>query len=158
MLGCFDKDYLSILFVHGLIHIIVETLPICMFFDTACCTCLLKNSSFSFNCINNNDIRGWSWWHSSCFYSLKLIHISTISNSKEAIMSKKSVEDLLVAGGADEGIRLKYDVLKTMEDFTEVAGSDGYEFAVTDLEEVLRESGDSFESIGNPAKKLIWWY
>ena len=73
-------------------------------------------------------------------------------------MSKKSVEDLLVAGGANEGIRLKYDVLKTMEDFTEVAGSDGYEFAVTDLEEVLRESGDSFESIGNPAKKLIWWY
>jgi hypothetical protein len=73
-------------------------------------------------------------------------------------MSKKNVEDLLVAGGENESIRLKYDVFKTMEEFTEVAGSDGYKFAVTDLEEVLRESGDSFESIGNPAKKLIWWF
>ena len=73
-------------------------------------------------------------------------------------MSKKNVEDLLVAGGENESIRLKYDVFKTMEEFTEVADSDGYKFTVTDLEEVLRESGDSFESIGNPAKKLIWWF
>ncbi|MFT5731309.1 MAG: hypothetical protein ACI8PB_005509 [Desulforhopalus sp.] len=73
-------------------------------------------------------------------------------------MSKKNVEDLLVAGGENEKIRLKYDVFKTMDEFVEVAAADGYEFTVTDLEEVLRESGDSFESIGNPAKKLIWWY
>ena len=73
-------------------------------------------------------------------------------------MSKKNVEDLLIAGGENEKIRLKYDVFKTMDEFVEVAAADGYEFTVTDLEEVLRESGDSFESIGNPAKKLIWWY
>jgi len=73
-------------------------------------------------------------------------------------MSKKNVEDLLVAGGEKEAIRLKYDVFKTMEEFAEVAAADGYEFTTEELEDVLRESGDSFESIGNPAKKLIWWY
>lgn len=73
-------------------------------------------------------------------------------------MSKKNVEELLIAGGADEDFRRKYDMLKTMEEFVGVAGTDGYEFSVEDLEEVLRESGDSFESIGNPAKKLIWWH
>lgn len=73
-------------------------------------------------------------------------------------MSKKNVEDLLVAGGEKEAIRLKYDVFKTMEEFTEVAAADGYEFTTDELEEVLRESGDSFESIGNPAKKMIWWF
>lgn len=73
-------------------------------------------------------------------------------------MSKKNVENLLVAGGGNEKIRLKYDLFKTMDEFVTVAASDGYEFTVTDFEEVLRESGDSFESIGNPAKKLIWWY
>ncbi len=73
-------------------------------------------------------------------------------------MSKKNVEDLLVAGGENEKIRLKYDVFKTMDEFVAVAAADGYEFSATDLEEVLRESGDSFESIGNPSKKLIWWY
>lgn len=73
-------------------------------------------------------------------------------------MSKKNVEDLLVAGGESEKIRLKYDLFKTMDEFVAVAATDGYEFSTTDLEEVLRESGDSFESIGNPSKKLIWWY
>ncbi len=73
-------------------------------------------------------------------------------------MSKKNVEDLLVAGGENEKTRLKYDVFKTMDEFVAVAATDGYEFSTTDLEEVLRESGDSFESIGNPSKKLIWWF
>ncbi len=73
-------------------------------------------------------------------------------------MSKKNVEELLIAGGSNEEFRRKYDMLKTMDEFVELAGTDGYEFSVTDLEEVLRESGDSFESIGNPAKKLIWWH
>lgn len=72
-------------------------------------------------------------------------------------MSKKNVEELLIAGGADEEIRKKYDVIKTMEEFTELASKDGYQFSVTDLEDVLRESGDSFESFGNPSKKMIWW-
>ncbi len=73
-------------------------------------------------------------------------------------MSKKNVEELLIAGGADEAIRLKYDCLKTMEEFVGQAGEDGFEFSSTDLEEVLRESGDSFESFGNPPKRAIWWY
>lgn len=73
-------------------------------------------------------------------------------------MSKKNVEDLLVAGGEDEKVRLKYDAIKTMEEFIETAHKDGYEFTAEHLEEVLRESGDSFESYGNPPKRGIWWY
>ena len=73
-------------------------------------------------------------------------------------MSKKSVEDLLIAGGRNEAIRKKYDVFKTMEDFTACATGDGYDFSVAELAQVLQESGDAFESIGNPAKKMIWWY
>ncbi len=73
-------------------------------------------------------------------------------------MSKKTVEELLIAGGENEEIRLKYNVFKTMEEFVTVAAADGYEFSKEELEEVLQESGDSFESIGNPARKMIWWF
>ncbi len=73
-------------------------------------------------------------------------------------MSKKAVEDLLIAGGENEEIRLKYNVFKTMEEFVTVAATDGYEFSKEELEMVLQESGDSFESIGNPARKMIWWF
>ena len=76
---------------------------------------------------------------------------------KEAKMSKKNVEELLIAGGADEALRTKYDVIKTMDEFVSMAGADGYEFSKDELEEVLRESGDSFESFGNPPKRMIWW-
>jgi predicted ribosomally synthesized peptide with nif11-like leader len=72
-------------------------------------------------------------------------------------MSKKNVEELLIAGGENEAMRLKYDALKTMEDFVAAAAEDGYEFSLDDLEEVLRESGDSFDSFGNPPKRTIWW-
>lgn len=72
-------------------------------------------------------------------------------------MSKKNVEELLIAGGEDEAMRRKYDALKTMEDFVATAANDGYAFSTEDLEEVLRESGDSFESFGNPPKRMIWW-
>lgn len=72
-------------------------------------------------------------------------------------MSKKNVEELLVAGGADVKIRSKYDALKTKEDFVTMAQADGYLFSIQDLEAVLRESGDSFESFGNPPKRIIWW-
>lgn len=73
-------------------------------------------------------------------------------------MSKKNVEELLIAGGENEEIRLKYNVFKTMEEFVSVAATDGYEFSKEELEQVLQESGDSFESIGNPSRKMIWWY
>lgn len=72
-------------------------------------------------------------------------------------MSKKNVEELLIAGGADENLRTKYDALKTKEEFIVLAQADGYVFSVQDLDDVLRESGDSFESFGNPAKRIIWW-
>ena len=72
-------------------------------------------------------------------------------------MSKKNVEELLIAGGADEKIRTKYDALKTKEEFIVLAQTDGYVFSVQDLDDVLRESGDSFESFGNPSKRMIWW-
>lgn len=72
-------------------------------------------------------------------------------------MSKKKVEELLIAGGANEQLRMRYDALKTKEEFIALAQGDGYEFSIQDLEEVLRESGDTFESFGNPAKRIIWW-
>lgn len=72
-------------------------------------------------------------------------------------MSKKNVEELLIAGGADENLRGKYDQLKTKEEFVALAETDGYVFTVQDLNDVLRESGDSFESFGNPPKRVIWW-
>lgn len=73
-------------------------------------------------------------------------------------MSKKNVEDFLIAGGSDEAIRLKYDAIKSMEEFVDAAKVDGHEFSCADLEDVIRESGDSFESFGNPPKRTIWWY
>ncbi|MBM9511026.1 Nif11-like leader peptide family natural product precursor [Desulfogranum marinum] len=73
-------------------------------------------------------------------------------------MSKKNVEELLIAGGENEDIRKKYDAIKTMDEFITIAGEDGYEFSQAELEDVLRESGDSFESFGNPAKRMIWWF
>lgn len=72
-------------------------------------------------------------------------------------MSKKKVEEFLIAGGENEEIRKKYDPVKTMEEFIDLAKEDGYEFSTSELEEVLRESGDSFESFGNPPKRMIWW-
>lgn len=73
-------------------------------------------------------------------------------------MAKENVEKLLIAGGENENVRKKYDVFKTIAEFVTVAGEDGYDFTGEELEDVLRESGDSFESFGNPAKKMIWWF
>ena len=72
-------------------------------------------------------------------------------------MAKKNVETLLIAGGESEDLRLRYDVLKTKEQFVETAVSDGYDFTIEEFDAVLNESGDSFDLIGNPAKRQIWW-
>ena len=72
-------------------------------------------------------------------------------------MSKAKVEELLIAGGGDVKMRLKYDAIKTKEDFVAEAKQDGYEFSVEELDAVLRESGDSFDLVGNPTKRMIWW-
>jgi hypothetical protein len=72
-------------------------------------------------------------------------------------MAKNKVEELLIAGGESEAIRMKYDALKTKEDFVAMAAEDGYEFTLGEFDAVLNESGDSFDLIGNPAKRQIWW-
>jgi len=72
-------------------------------------------------------------------------------------MAKKNVEALLIAGGGNEKIRMKYDALKGKEAFVAMATEDGYECTVEELDAVLNESGDSFDLIGNPAKRQIWW-
>lgn len=72
-------------------------------------------------------------------------------------MSKKSVEDLLIAGGSKEELRMRYDALKTKEAFIALAVQEGYDFTAEEFDAVLNESGDSFDLIGNPAKRQIWW-
>lgn len=72
-------------------------------------------------------------------------------------MSKKSVEDLLIAGGEDKHVRARYDGPSTKEEFVELAASDGYDFTVEELEAVLLESGDVFDKHGNPPKRSVWW-
>lgn len=72
-------------------------------------------------------------------------------------MSKAEAERLLTDGGSDKSIRLKYDFIDQMDDFVAQAVEDGYDFTVTDLKQVLTESGDSFEAMGNPRRREIWW-
>ncbi len=71
-------------------------------------------------------------------------------------MSKQSVEDLLIKGGSDKVFRIKYDNTLQIDKFVDLAKSDGYDFTVEELKQVLKENGDLFESYGNPPKKGIW--
>jgi len=72
-------------------------------------------------------------------------------------MSKKNVEELLIAGGEDKHVREKYNNPATMDEFVTLAAADGYEFTVEELANVLKESGDVFDKHGNPPKRSIWW-
>ena len=72
-------------------------------------------------------------------------------------MAKKDVERLLIAGGEDKILRLQYDEIETKEEFVTTANAAGYIFTPEELDAVLCESGDSFESFGNPRKRGIWW-
>lgn len=72
-------------------------------------------------------------------------------------MAKKEVERLLIAGGEDKVLRLKYDEIGPKEEFVTTANEDGFAFTMDELDMVLRESGDAFESFGNPRKRGIWW-
>jgi hypothetical protein len=38
-----------------------------------------------------------------------------------------------------------------------LAISEGYDITVEEFNTVLNESGDSFDLIGNPAKRQMWW-
>ncbi len=73
-------------------------------------------------------------------------------------MSKKEVERFLIAGGADKVLRLKYDKIGAMPKFVAAAVEDGFDFSEDDLKVVVLESGDSFETSGNPPKRDIWWF
>jgi hypothetical protein len=72
------------------------------------------------------------------------------------IMSKNNVEKLLFAGGSDKAVRLKYNQIETKEKFVAAAAADGYEFSLTELDEVLKDEDMSFESEGNPRCRSIW--
>lgn len=72
-------------------------------------------------------------------------------------MPKENVERLLTDGGKDKVLRAKYNAIETKEDFAKEAAADGYDFTVAELDEVLDEEGDSFESSGNPRTRQIWW-
>ncbi len=72
-------------------------------------------------------------------------------------MSKQEVERLLIAGGEDKELRSILDPMDDKGQFTEKAKSKGFDFTVAELDDVLRESGDTFDSFGNPRKKGIWW-
>lgn len=72
-------------------------------------------------------------------------------------MSKKNVEEFLIAGGENHDIRAKYDAIKTKVEFVAAANTDKYDFTLEEFDAVLNESGDSFDLIGNPAKRQIWW-
>jgi hypothetical protein len=71
-------------------------------------------------------------------------------------MSKQAVLDLLDKGAEDRKFRVKYDNTFKMDKFVERAKEDGFDFTVEELQEVLKENGDAFESYGNPPKKSIW--
>lgn len=72
-------------------------------------------------------------------------------------MSTKNVEALLTKGGSDKEFRAKYDSARSKADFISRAAEDGFEFTEVELMKVLNESGDTFESFGNPPKRTIWW-
>ncbi|MDD3277000.1 MAG: Nif11-like leader peptide family natural product precursor [Kiritimatiellales bacterium] len=72
-------------------------------------------------------------------------------------MAKKEVERLLIAGGKDKVLRLKYDEIGPKDLFVSTANQEGFDFTIEELDDVLRESGDAFESFGNPRKRGIWW-
>ena len=72
-------------------------------------------------------------------------------------MSRPNVERLLLAGGKDKILRAKYNAFESKEEFVAAAVQDGYDFTIAELDKVLEEEGDSFESSGNPRTRQIWW-
>lgn len=72
-------------------------------------------------------------------------------------MAIKELERFLIAGGEDKVMRLKYDVLEPKSAFIAEANKEGFDFTEKEFDQALRESGDSFESFGNPRKRGIWW-
>ncbi|NDV27650.1 Nif11-like leader peptide family natural product precursor [Desulfovibrio sp. JC010] len=72
-------------------------------------------------------------------------------------MAKKEVERLLIAGGENKDVKLKYNAIRTKEEFVSTANEEGYDFTSDELDAVLHESGDDFTTFGNPPARSIWW-
>jgi len=72
-------------------------------------------------------------------------------------MSKENVEEFLIKGGSDKHWRAQFNEIEDKQTFCDKAKEEGFDFTVDELDLVLKESGDSFESVGNPRKKQIWW-
>lgn len=72
-------------------------------------------------------------------------------------MSKQDVEKFLIKGGEDKKFRFKYEDIDDKQEFCDLAKTEGFDFTVEELDAVLKESGDTFDSGGNPRKKSIWW-
>lgn len=73
-------------------------------------------------------------------------------------MAKENVEKFLIDGGENEPMRNSYDSIREMDEFIARANKEGYDFTQEEFEAVLQESGDSFDLIGNPTKRMIWWF
>ncbi|HBQ97561.1 MULTISPECIES: Nif11-like leader peptide family natural product precursor [Roseofilum] len=71
-------------------------------------------------------------------------------------MSTENVEKLLEAGGQDPKIREEYDKTQSKDEFVEKANKDGYKFTIEELNQVLKEYGNSFELSGFPPRRFIW--
>jgi hypothetical protein len=85
------------------------------------------------------------------------ITLKALQQKKENKMAKKEVERFLINGGEDKVFRLKYDEMEPKPAFIAEANKDGFDFTEDEFDAVLRESGDSYESYGNPRKRSIWW-
>jgi hypothetical protein len=73
-------------------------------------------------------------------------------------MAKEEAERLMIAGGEDKHLRLRYDSIEPMPDFVALANKEGFDFTADELKQMLKENGDDFASSGNPRKRDIWWY
>lgn len=72
-------------------------------------------------------------------------------------MPKADVERFLIKGGEDKAFKLKYDELEPKSAFIAEANKEGFDFTEEEFDGMLRASGDSYESFGNPRKRGIWW-
>jgi len=72
-------------------------------------------------------------------------------------MSMKEVERLLIAGGKDKSVKIKYNAIAAKDALVAAANEEGYDFTAAELDQVLKESGDDFTTFGNPPARSIWW-
>ena len=57
-------------------------------------------------------------------------------------MAKEEAERLMIAGGEDKYLRLRYDAIEPMDDFVALANKEGFDFTSDELKQMLKENGD----------------